>query len=118
MPVEWRTRVLIPFGVLALLAVGWLAILLCSLMLCGDYTPLYIDKLNHGTAQKTEKSRRELKTERFVVSFSEMLLFSNQLPSARFEAIMTNFDAQKESCSAQFGSFDYMFYYYFNKPRA
>jgi hypothetical protein len=114
MPIDWHTRILIPFGVLALLAVGWLAILLCSLMLCGDYTPLYIDKINQETAQKTERSRRKLKTERFVVSFSEMLLFLNQLPSARFEAIMKNPTLQKENTLAEFYSFDYWFYYYFN----
>jgi hypothetical protein len=71
--------------------------------------------------ESTREPRRRLKSQEgswkpkdLPRVFSEMLLFSNQLPSARFEAIMTNPDAKKESCSAQFGSFDYMFYYYFN----
>jgi hypothetical protein len=43
-----------------------------------------------------------------------MLLFSKPVVTARFEAIMTNFDAQEESLSMQFDSFGYWFYYYFN----
>jgi hypothetical protein len=75
---------------------------------------LNIDRINQRTAQKTEKSRRKLETERFAESFFRNAFIFEILLSARFEATMMNPTLQKESFAAQFGSFDYFFYYYFN----
>jgi hypothetical protein len=70
--------------------------------------------IDKKTLWSTDISVKSKRIEELTELVSEMLLFSNELPCARFEAIMTNLDAQKESYSMQFGSFGYWFYYYFN----
>jgi hypothetical protein len=61
-----------------------------------------------------ERSKRKLETASFVVGFPKCFYFRSPVLSARFEATMTNLNAQKESFSAHFSSFGYWFYYYFN----
>jgi hypothetical protein len=61
-----------------------------------------------------ERLKRKLETASFVVDFPKCFYFRSPVLSARFEATMINLDAQVESFSAQFGSFGYWFYYYFN----